>query len=165
MFDKEKTQGKVEAVRTIQNHSRGGTSNYWKTALPDYVMTDGVISVCDAAECHWLVDAILSHQTNPKVMAEVMQFWKLEERPHKPIPERDSLPVTRIEGVYRAFIDGVLKAETRQGRAILTCTDGDKGSGTVELARQDIEYTDFPRELMPFQIWISNKVLLLPEEY
>ncbi len=33
------------------------------------------------------------------------------------------------------------------------------------LAKQEIEYTDFPAELMPFKLWVESGVLLLPEEH
>jgi hypothetical protein len=115
-----------------------GTQNYWQTMLTDYVMTDGVLAVCEAANCFWLVDAILSHQATGSVHIEYSQFWTLSS-----LKPQD----TSEEGV------------------LLTCTDGDKGSGPVTLAQQEIEYSDFPRELLPFEIWISNKVLLLPDEY
>lgn len=42
-----------------------------------------------------------------------------------------------------------------------SCSDGDKR----ELVRQVIDYSDFPRELAPQRLWLTNGVLLLPEEY
>ena len=33
------------------------------------------------------------------------------------------------------------------------------------LAKQTIEYTDFPAELMPFEFWVESGVLLLPAEH
>jgi len=54
-----------------------GTDQYYPIGIiPRYVATDGVIAVVHAAECHWLLDAILSHQTNPKLDPR-FQVWKL----------------------------------------------------------------------------------------
>jgi|CXWL01.1.fsa_nt_gi hypothetical protein len=41
------------------------------------------------------------------------------------------------------------------------CTDGND----VVLVKQDLDYTDFPEQLMPFQVYLQNNVLMLPSEY
>ena len=48
---------------------------------------------------------------------------------------------------------------------ILVCDDGNER----ELVRQDIAYSDFPRELLPFKLFVQEGgpgwVIMLPEEY
>jgi hypothetical protein len=54
----------------------------------------------------------------------------------------------------------------------LVATDGDKGPGPVTLAEQEIDYSDFPRELLPFRLYCERGhvegyaafTLMLPEE-
>ena len=41
------------------------------------------------------------------------------------------------------------------------CSDADEKF----VLAQDIEYTDFPEELMPFEMYVQNGVLFLPSEY
>lgn len=51
-----------------------------------------------------------------------------------------------------------------ENEALALATDGDKGDGPVVLAKQDIAYTDFPRDLMPLRLFLENGTLMLPEE-
>jgi len=70
---------RAEKVREVQAHSVMGTVNYWRNPLfPKFNYTDGVKGVAEAAGAYWLIDAIMSHQAEPKVAAEARQFWKLE---------------------------------------------------------------------------------------
>lgn len=59
-------------------------------------------------------------------------------------------------------------APITNGGAMLRATDGDKGTGPVELAAQDIEHTDFPRCMLPFTLWAERSgdglVIMLPAE-
>jgi len=41
------------------------------------------------------------------------------------------------------------------------CTDGND----TFVLEQDIEYTDFPEDLIPFELYLQNTVLFLPSEY
>ena len=41
------------------------------------------------------------------------------------------------------------------------CTDGND----VPLVRQDLDYTDFPEDIMPFKVYLQNEVLMLTSEY
>jgi len=43
-----------------------------------FVFTPGVKYLADNAEAYWLLDAIGSHQTDPKVKAEEFQVWTLK---------------------------------------------------------------------------------------
>ena len=54
-----------------------GTEAYHATTFRLFNATDGVAYLREAADCHWLVDAIESHQLDRKVRAEGFQVWKL----------------------------------------------------------------------------------------
>jgi hypothetical protein len=55
---------------------------------------------------------------------------------------------------------------------LLLCTDGDKGPGPITLAEQEIHLSDFPRELLPFGLFLERGqvagkagfTLMLPQE-
>lgn len=51
-------------------------------------------------------------------------------------------------------------SKTKEGYR-MNCTNGNDGY----LIHQDIPYTDFPENLMPFDIWAIDGVMLLKSEY
>ncbi|HYH63535.1 MAG TPA: hypothetical protein VD866_02450 [Urbifossiella sp.] len=51
--------------------------------LKQFVVTAGVQWMADQAGAHWLVDAIASHQPNPKARAEEFQVWTLKVNPDR----------------------------------------------------------------------------------
>lgn len=56
-----------------------GSEDFYKSSCLCRWMyhTDGVQYLADHAKCFWLIDAILSHQTNARVRSEPFQVWKL----------------------------------------------------------------------------------------
>ena len=52
-----------------------GTMTYSRLGLPPLLATDGVVWLCDAAACYWLVDLVASHQLEPKVGRQDFQAW------------------------------------------------------------------------------------------
>jgi hypothetical protein len=106
------------------------------------LMTDGILYLRDAADCHWLVDAIGSHiftarrRLNPQ--AQPFQHWHFK---------RASL--NRVDKPHR-----------------LWCTDGNSEKAIVS---QRIEYSDFPLdEISVYAVWDEGQdafVLMLPGEY
>lgn len=55
-----------------------GTEKYYQVSMFDRtVCTDGVKYMADTAGAWWLVDVIVSHQSNPKVRKEPFQVWEL----------------------------------------------------------------------------------------
>lgn len=48
--------------------------------------------------------------------------------------------------------------------ALAMAADGDKGNGPVVLAKQEIAFTDFPRDLLPLRLFLEHGTLMLPEE-
>ena len=47
---------------------------------------------------------------------------------------------------------------------IIQATDGDKGDGPIEIARQEIPYSDFPVDLSPFTLYLEGSTIMLPRE-
>ena len=54
-----------------------GTEHYYRHFF-GVVYTDGVKYLSEQCQCFWLFDAIASWQTDPKVMKEEFQVWKLK---------------------------------------------------------------------------------------
>ena len=123
-----------------------GTFNYYRDAM-NIFHTDGVAYLAEKAGAYWLIDAIISHQTNKQVRNEEFQVWTLHVASTPEYPTEKHIA------------------------AILICTDGDKGDGEKELVRQNIKYTDFP--LDKITLYLENgsldgenvhKILMLPSE-
>lgn len=58
-----------------------GTETWWKyPLLKGYTYTDGVKYVAESCKAYWLIDAILSHQTNVKIAKEEFQVWILTKK-------------------------------------------------------------------------------------
>jgi hypothetical protein len=51
---------------------------YRHPLFPKYVYTEGVQYLAEAAGAYWLVEYILSHQTDAKIGTERFQVWTLE---------------------------------------------------------------------------------------
>ena len=68
----------------LHNHldSFMGTFGYHSHSIGNLQLnlTDGCDFLRVAAECFWLFDAILSHQTNQKVKEQSFQVWKLQKQ-------------------------------------------------------------------------------------
>jgi hypothetical protein len=119
-----------------------GTNDYHRSSMLTKAIfhTDGIEYLAKNAKAYWLIDAIVSYQTKPRIAREQFQVWTLQ-------------------------------TDTEKHIASLLCTDGDKGDGPKELARQVITYTDFP---LPFiTLYLENgsldgehihKILMLPSE-
>lgn len=58
----------------------------------------------------------------------------------------------------------VWQFEAKNDKYLLSGWTDNPGCSNM-LAKQEIEYTDFPAELMPFIMWVESGVLLLPAEH
>ena len=58
----------------------------------------------------------------------------------------------------------VWQFEAKNSKYLLSGWTDNPGCSNM-LAKQEIEYTDFPTELMPFKLWVESGVLLLPAEH
>lgn len=75
---------KVQAMKTITQEDLArfqGTANYYRHWLNQFKYTDGVKYLAEAAEAHWLIDAIASYQRDERVTGDEMlqefQLWQL----------------------------------------------------------------------------------------
>jgi hypothetical protein len=62
------------------NHYFGsslGSENFYRHNLTKTLYTDGVKQMADGCQAYWLIDLILSHQTNKTVKEETFQVWDL----------------------------------------------------------------------------------------
>jgi hypothetical protein len=57
-----------------------GTMGYYRSSAfaRNIYHTDGVQWLADVAHCFWLIDAIVSHQSNVRVSCEPFQMWTLK---------------------------------------------------------------------------------------
>ena len=110
-----------ELTALIQQHN--GTTQYHKLTLMSLLATDGVKMVAEKAEAFWLVDAIGSYQTNPKVQALAIQFWTLEVKDNQAVlfcVEDCGMPrIVEQEIKYTDFPDGNWKFYVQQGIMML----------------------------------------------
>jgi hypothetical protein len=68
----------IQEIYDILNHAHG-TEHYHRvsTFMGAPVATDGVVSLAKAAECFWLLDAIISYRNNKCIPTPNFQVWKL----------------------------------------------------------------------------------------
>lgn len=67
-----------------------GTEQWYRHPLVRFVLyTDGMKYVADQGEAYWLLDAVASHQINPKVRnnnrLQRFQLWTLKVKDHKAV--------------------------------------------------------------------------------
>ena len=64
----------------LMEHSNG-TDQWYRVSpiFPKVTMTDGVKHLAEMCKAFRLLDAILSHQTDPSVKLEGFQVWQLKE--------------------------------------------------------------------------------------
>ena len=100
-----------------------GTVSYHNLSLTSLLATDGVRIVAEKAEAFWLIDAIGSYQTNPKVQALAIQFWTLEVKDNQAVlfcVEDCGMPrIVEQEIKYTDFPDGNWKFYVQQGIMML----------------------------------------------
>lgn len=111
-----------------------GTEHYYAWALsPKFKYTDGVKYMAERANAYWLLDVVFSH---------TIEIYR-----SRTIPDDQ-----------KRFLACKLTVSDND-TALFIITDGDDN----ELARQEIEYTDFPAKEQ--EIWVQNGVAILPSEY
>ena len=67
--------------KTIDLSNFRGSENFYEHNLLNIscIMTEGIKYLADEANAYWLLDAILSHQTNTLVRKEEFQVWSLKK--------------------------------------------------------------------------------------
>ncbi len=122
---------------------------------PEILWTDGCAYLAEQARCYWLLDAIASHQTNPRVRQEPFQIWTLQ------IGSRSRAKAANPEAG---------RAGRPKPMATLSCRT-DSGPGNL-LVTQRITFTDFPLESIKLYVVQGggdgaalNFTGMLPSEY
>ncbi|MBC8328752.1 MAG: hypothetical protein H8E31_08395, partial [Planctomycetes bacterium] len=90
--------------------------------------------IAEACSALWQLDRIAAHKTNPRVRREGFQLW-------------------------------ILTHSLKHGEAGLRAecwTDTPPHGHNIVV--QEIEYSDFPRELIPLKLYLEAGTLMLPEE-
>ncbi|MBK7099129.1 MAG: hypothetical protein IPH58_13245 [Sphingobacteriales bacterium] len=57
---------------------QNGTGQYYRHWLLGFKFTDGVKELADLCNSYWLIDLIVSHQTERRVYMEPFQVWHLK---------------------------------------------------------------------------------------
>lgn len=67
-------------TRNANDHfgSHNGTEHIYSCRPFPIAYTDGVRDLVENCKSYWLIDLIISHQTNKKVNCQPFQVWKLE---------------------------------------------------------------------------------------
>lgn len=110
--------------------------------------TEGVHYLAEQAGAYWLIDAIASWQTQPKVRAAPFQIWRLQ-----------------VHADRSATLIGAEDID-EQGHPVHARNAAERAAGhwtRGPLARQAIEWTDFPLE--EIKLYLQHGVLMLPSEY
>jgi len=129
----------------LQRFTGGGDQYRHFTGL---VYTEGVQYLAEQAGAYWLIDAIASFQTRPKVRAAPFQIWKL-----------------KVHADRSATLIGAEDID-EQGHPVHARNAAERAAGhwtRGPLARQAIEWTDFPLE--EIKLYLQHGVLMLPSEY
>jgi hypothetical protein len=134
------SEEKAELVRMYERQTVG-TEN-WHLHWLGITYTDGLKYLADTCGAYWLIDAVASYQ--PSI------------RKHH--PRQVDFQVWRIRKVASgAWVLDAWSDTPGQG-------ESEDGPASVLLARQEIEASDFPEELAPFQFYCEGGVVLLKSE-
>ena len=55
-----------------------GSENLYRYSFTKFIYTDGVNSLVQDCKAYWLIDLIISHQTDAVVAKEIFQVWDLK---------------------------------------------------------------------------------------
>ena len=55
-----------------------GSENLWRYSFTSFIYTDGIKTMAQDCQAYWLIDLIISHQTNQKVNQQPFQVWELK---------------------------------------------------------------------------------------
>lgn len=123
----------ADELRNGLAQCHGGDEVYRHPLFRRFKYTQGVQYLAEIGKAYWLLDVVFSHQTTPAVAREEFQAW-------------------------------TLTVDLATHSAVVVATDGGKdGRKPREIARQIIEYTDFPLEEQ--KLFLEGDTLLLPSEH
>ena len=129
-----------EKAKAVRGYARktNGTERWHLPAGKNLIYTDGIKFLADTCGAYWLIDLVGSYQ--PQLRNEHFQVWRL--RPY---------------GNNGIIVDCWSDIPERQA--------DEDGPASIKFCEQIIEYSDFPRELLPFEFWVQHDTMLLKEEY
>jgi len=120
---------KAEAVRDYARQTIGSENMHRDPLHPrGFQYTDGIEFVAETCGAYWLIDLVASHQ--PKIC-----------RKHP------------CEASFQVWVVRPLK--TKEGFSAECWSDTPDHPESKRLAYQSFGYSDFPRELMPFEFWVE----------
>ena len=127
-----------QAIRQAMAQSTGTQAYHrFSPLFAQHVLTDGVLNLCENADCFWLVEAIASHHHKICSDPEMIRFqpWKLTVKDSKAV-------LTCLKDNYETDSQDVF-------------------------IKQKIPYTDFPLESVDIWVEQSGDlfVILLPMEH
>jgi len=125
-----------------------GSETFYPHHTARILYTEGVKWLAEQAGAYWLIDAIASWQTKPNVQGAPFQIWRLQ-----------------VHADRSATLIGAEDID-EQGRPVHARTPVDRALGRWTrgaLARQAIEWTDFPLE--EIKLYLHHGILMLPSEY
>ncbi|HLT01438.1 MAG TPA: hypothetical protein VK001_04635 [Geminicoccaceae bacterium] len=125
-----------------------GSETFYTHFTGRLIYTEGVHYLAEHAGAYWLIDAIASWQTEPKVRAAPFQVWRLT--------------VTQD----RSAVLEVAEDHDERGHPVHARNAAERAAGhwtRGPLARQAIPWTDFPLDTI--DLWVCRGVLMLPSEY
>ena len=126
---------KAATVQAYAAHTTGSDAIYDRGIGLDY--TPGMKLVAETCEAYWLIDLVASWQ--PTIRKKLL-----------------SLNLRDFQ-VWRMKKDGDLWV-------VDVWTDIPDDDDSELLVQQDIEFSDFPAELLPFEFWVEHRTAMLKEE-
>ncbi len=134
---------KTEAVHDYERNTFC-SEHIYQASLGQLHYTDGIKFVAETCGAYWLIDLVASHQ--PPI------FQKMRDEDLRPFQ------VWRIKkkGADHWLID--CWSDTPGGNP------PDEGP-SIQLAEQELEYSDFPAGLSGFEFWVEGTTMLLKAEH
>ena len=130
-------QSPAELVREYARHTIGSESFYRHSDFSSIVYTDGIKFVAEQCDAHWLIDAVDSWQQRA-------------HRAQRKLGLRD----------FQVWRLSFLEASEVWALECWTDTPGE----SERVVAQSICFSDFPRDLAPFEFWVEDGVMMLKEE-
>ena len=134
---------KAQAIRKYARHTQGTV--HWYVHWTGHLRyTDGILHLAETCGAHWLIDLVAS--------------WQCEIR--RKYPSLAHFQVWRLQAAEQEDDPWVIEV----------WSDTPEDGASILLARQVIEYSDFPANLaLPrsegYQFWVEGDVALLKEEH
>lgn len=127
---------KAELIHLYEAHTMG-TENFYQEHYWSTRYTDGIKYLAETCEAFWLIDNVAIYQSHIRMRNRL---------------EDTSFQVWQISKDSNG--EGVLEA----------WTDTPNAEGSVRLFHHLIGWTDFPEELMPYQFYVEDNVMMMKRE-